>query len=1375
MKESSHSKKPSSPAASSQQPFFQRKADEAMTDHQYFFNAVQPKLTVNTVDDPYEREADQVADQVVKGSENSLSNPEAGPFAVQGKWTIHRKPFIQKAEDDKEVQAKVATDLQRSGLLEDAPDQDTSDVQTKSEAGNSPQPSQGFESKLSVSKGGGAPLDPGIQGKMETGIGADFSNVKVHQGDSATHMSNQIGARAFTHGNDIYFNEGEYDTNSVQGQHLIAHELTHTVQQGASIQTKPGVIHKGADRVQRIADWILEELNDYARYIPGWTLFTVIIGYNPLLRRSVERNAPNLVQGLLELIPIFGVLLYNKLNELGVLQEAFTWVENQLNDLDLSLSRLERAIDNAWEDVSIVRSLDYNIGVLDRHFGSLYRDVVTFAGRVGDKVLELIKNALVSLLKAFAESVPGYSLLTKILGKDPLTDEPVEATTAEIIADFLMLIGAERELQKMQEEGTLKETADWIDEQLAILDFSFTEIKGLFEQTWESFSFEDVRDPVGAYNRVVNIWSPFLTRVGNFAYNVATKVVEFIKNALLSQLKAIALETRGYHLLTVLLGKDPFTQEVVPRSIENIIRGFMSLMEGGEQQFQEMKASGAIARTTQRVNAAVAELGFSWEYIVGLFTSLWNSFTIDDIFDPFGAFGRIINTFAEPLFRLIRFIVKIVRIVIEVILEIMQFPTHLIGQIINNIQQAWEQIKARPIEFIKNLLRSVKQGFVQFFDNIGTHLLNGVSGWLFKELEDAGITPPQDFSLGSILQLVMQVLGITMDRIWEKIGERIGPERVERIRGMIDRLEGAWAFIRDVMENGPSAIWSYVSDMLGNLWDLVLGAVKNWAMTRIIQAVTTKLLSMLDPTGIMAVVNSFIAIFRAIQSFIAYLREMLETFARFVEGVLAVAMGNLKPAADKLEQSLGNAMPIVIGFLANQVGLQGLGRRIGEMIAGVQERVDRALDWLIDRAVSAGRAVLNSVMGGGQPEEAQEREEQYGPEKAAQVEAGLNTVRTEESRLAQNGKISREQADQVANTVRQNHPVFTSFTVVDGGDSWNYQYAASPGQELDTPTGKAEATLPSGVEIGTLILDSETETVFRIATLNSETSQVQMDINGGSGSLTVYLEDFVTRFTNGQYSLAEPEVPAREVTPPFSNSTKASSLRVKYIYKPRDASLGSTPGSQDLFGAWTQLQGMNLVGAGLAQWVRFHLLNHNIGGPGVSSNLIPMRKNYNGEYESEFESDMKTMFDQRNEFDMNKVLWFNASVTYGHSGVFSPFPSQYQAEGGEMEYSGGNWEPKPEATINWGRGSIGEPIPEAISNMIPINSLPQDNNQLRDIVEDSTISTGLAEFIRSQSGSFSSVNDIIGAIDASSESDGRKSNWRSQITNAGSQGKLDFS
>lgn len=1057
MKEISQNKSSASSQHAHHQPFFQRKADDAAAaDPGYFFNAIQPKLTVSSAHDPYEQEADNIADQVVYGSESKSPGVGGGAAGNVGTWTIHRKPFIQKSEDDQEIQTKLLPVIQKSGLLEDTPEQDAAEVQTKTDGAQSPNPGRSFESKLSVSKGGGSPLVPSIRARMEPGIGADFSKVKVHTGASAIQMTNRIGARAFAHGNDIYFNEGQYDASSTQGQHLIAHELTHTVQQGASIQTKTNVASRGADRVQRLPDWILEELNDYARYIPGWTLFTVIIGFNPLLGRRVDRNAQNLVMGLLELIPVFGVLLYNKLSELGVLTDAFTWIENQLSALDLSLSRLERTIDAAWEDVSIVRGLSYNIGVLERHFGGLYRDVVTFTGRVGDKVLELIKNALISFLKSFAESVPGYRLLTKILGKDPLTDEPVEATTAEIITDFLMLIGAERELQKMQEEGTLQETADWIDEQLALLNFSFAEIKGLFEQTWQSFSFEDVRDPTGAYNRVVGIWTPFLTRVGTFAYNVAVKVVEFVKHALLSQLRAFALETRGYHLLTVLLGKDPFTQEEVPRSVENIIRGFMSLMEGGEQQFQEMKASGAIASAAGRINAAVEELGFTWEYIVGLFTGLWNSFTIDDIFNPFGAFERIISTFADPLFRLVRFIVKIVRIVIEIVLEIMQFPTHLIGQIINNIQQAWEQIKAQPIEFIKNLLRSVKLGFVQFFDNIATHLLNGVNGWLFKELEDAGITPPQDFSLSSILQLVMQVLGITIDRLWQKLGEKIGPERVERVRSMIDRLEGAWAFIRDVMENGPSAIWRYVSDMLGNLWNMVLDAVKNWAFTRIIQAVTTKLLSMLDPTGIMAVVNSFIAIFRAIQSFIAYLREMLETFARFIEGVLAVAMGNLKPAAEKLEQALGRAMPIVIGFLANQVGLSGLGGRVGEMIVGLQERVDRALDWLIDRAISAGRAVLNSIMGGGEPEEAQDREEDYGPEKAAQVEAGLNTVRIEEDRLAVNGKISREQAEQVATIVRQNHPVFTSFMVVDGTDSWNYEYTASPAQELDTPTGKAE-------------------------------------------------------------------------------------------------------------------------------------------------------------------------------------------------------------------------------------------------------------------------------------------------------------------------------
>ncbi|UCD81718.1 MAG: hypothetical protein JSW26_09930, partial [Desulfobacterales bacterium] len=131
-----------------------------------------------------------------------------------------------------------------------------------------------------------------------------------------------------------------------------------------------------------------------------------------------------------------------------------------------------------------------------------------------------------------------------------------------------------------------------------------------------------------------------------------------------------------------------------------------------------------------------------------------------------------------------------------------------------------------------------------------------------------------------------------------------------------------------------------------------------------VQRVTARLLSMLDPTGIMAVVNGFIAFYNAVQSFIAYLREMLEIVNSFVEGVAEIARGSVEIAANFLEGSLGRAVPVAIGFLANQVGLSGLGRRIGEMIERVREMVDRGLDWLIDRAVR----VVDRLLGrGGAP------------------------------------------------------------------------------------------------------------------------------------------------------------------------------------------------------------------------------------------------------------------------------------------------------------------------------------------------------------------------------------------------------------------------
>ncbi|MEP3792044.1 MAG: DUF4157 domain-containing protein [Gilvibacter sp.] len=96
-----------------------------------------------------------------------------------------------------------------------------------------------MEATLRSKKGSGAKMDSNTKSEMETGFGADFSGVNIHTDSKAQEMSQEIGAQAFTHGNDVYFNQGKYNPQSQEGKHLLAHELTHTIQQ------------KGANKLQK--------------------------------------------------------------------------------------------------------------------------------------------------------------------------------------------------------------------------------------------------------------------------------------------------------------------------------------------------------------------------------------------------------------------------------------------------------------------------------------------------------------------------------------------------------------------------------------------------------------------------------------------------------------------------------------------------------------------------------------------------------------------------------------------------------------------------------------------------------------------------------------------------------------------------------------------------------------------------------------------------------------------------------------------------------------------------------------------------------------------------------------------------------------------
>lgn len=175
---------------------------------------IQAQFTVGPVNDAYEQEADRVAAQVV----HAPTSPT---------------PIAQRAGEEDELQAKplvsIITPLVQRGA---APEDE--EVQTKAlvqRSGGGFKVGAEFEERLGAARRGGTPLPADTRDFMEQRMGADFSGVKVHTDAQADQLNQAIQAKAFTTGQDVFFRQGAYEPGSEGGQELIAHELTHVVQQ----------------------------------------------------------------------------------------------------------------------------------------------------------------------------------------------------------------------------------------------------------------------------------------------------------------------------------------------------------------------------------------------------------------------------------------------------------------------------------------------------------------------------------------------------------------------------------------------------------------------------------------------------------------------------------------------------------------------------------------------------------------------------------------------------------------------------------------------------------------------------------------------------------------------------------------------------------------------------------------------------------------------------------------------------------------------------------------------------------------------------------------------------------------------------------------
>jgi len=562
-----------------------------------------------------------------------------------------------------------------------------------------------------------------------------------------------------------------------------------------------------------------------------------------------------------------------------------------------------------------------------------------------------VLSAIAGRVRAWAMQLPGYELLGVILGRDPITEEPVQRSVANIAHATLRLVpGGDAVFEHLAASGALQREQAWLDTQIAQLNLSWDGIMRLIGQAVDAMS---VFHPFESWQAVRRIFQPTLDRIITFVRNVGAHVFDLVKRWALDRLREFAQGVRGYRLLTFVLGRDPFTDAEVPRTADLFIHAVLELIPGGEEVYQNLKRSHTIERTMTWLHLEIARLDLTWDSIKALFRQAWDAFSITDILHPIALFERMRGIFGPPLGRLLTFTIAVGRKALEFIFEgVMTLAGPLGAQVVRIFHRAaavFDQIVADPVRFVHNLIDAIGLGFRQFMHNIAEHLRTGVIRWLTGALEGAGVVLPQVWNLEGILSLVLQILGITWQRIRQKIVRVIGEERMQQLERVFD-------FIQTLITRGPMALWGRIVESLGNLWETVIGGIRQWAITRIVTAAVTRLLTMFNPAG--AVIQAVIAIYDTIKFFIQKIQQIADTVEAIVDSIARIAAGILGPAANAVERAMARTIPVVLDFLAELIGLGDISGQIRRIIEAIQARVDAALDRAVNWVVERGRALL---------------------------------------------------------------------------------------------------------------------------------------------------------------------------------------------------------------------------------------------------------------------------------------------------------------------------------------------------------------------------------------------------------------------------------
>ena len=835
--------------------------------------------------------------------------------------------------------------------------------------------------------------------------------------------------------------------------------------------------------------------------------------------------------------------------------------------------------------------VDYNVEVVRSTFTGLLSDVAAFAGACVDKLIEVFKDLAIKAVRAlFGENAPAYDLICQVLGRDPLTGETREWNTADFLRSVLRLFGFENHLAKMEETGQVEKAAAWLEMQVGLLISAYSGlILGVID-LWTSLSLEKLIHPEELLAKTLNVVLAYVSKLALFAFNLASKVLELIKEALITLLKAHVHKVPGYPLFTVVLGKDPVTGEEVPRTPENFLKGFLSFVPRGIETYENIKASGALPKAMAWLLGLINELGLSPSQLVERFLTLWNSFSIDDLMNPIGAYIRIAETYLGFVGDVLMLVLRVYWKVLEIMFVFLLGPgAARVVAALKQGENTFRLIIEDPVGFFGNLLGAIGKGIKQFGSNIWKHIQGGLIGWMLGSLQGAGIEMPEKFDLKGVVSIVMQLLGLTYRQVRPILVKRLG-------ENVVSGLEATFEFLRLFLTEGFAGVWQQFLEWVGDLKGIVIQAVTEWVVTKIVMVGLSKLATLWNPVG--WAVEAVLAIYNTVMFFIERMEQILDFVEAVIQSINNIATGKLQQAADYVESAMARTIPVIISFCTSLIGLGGISSKIRGVIQKVQDKVHKAIDtmvaWIVKQAaalIKAGTAGLKKIF------EWWKLKKKFRQGKTSHTLFFADKILT----IASTPVILEEYLERLPEAQKIQHQ-----DAINAIKNIHIKRINDLKTKEASETGHAPGSVGAGDEI-----KKEFEKIVELLGTIDEGKFIPPCVKGENQTSTPPIDSAIP---------GDPQV--------------GKSMEMKLLSVSPGGMAGSAPT------AFSKLY--NAIKKRKGAYVRGHLLNSHVHGPGINTNLVPIDSTWNtSKMEPKVEDPLKRLV-----LNENEVVYYKAVAGY---------------------------------------------------------------------------------------------------------------------------------